>query len=413
MPSDASIYGMLQQPKPMAGPLDQFGSMLQLKHLMNQNELAGLQRGELERGIDEERRIRDLFARGDVKPEDVMAISPKRGMEFKKSHLDSQKSAAELAKTQAETQAKNVQILRDMTVSVQNDAMLGALRERTAQLYGPQVAAQIPQSVSDPNFASWQTKAVMDSNAFLDRASPKPPAGHKVRPDGTLSEVDPNYLKGREAIAKAGATNVKVPVNLAGNRYAETVGTKAGERDITQHESAQAAVENLAKLNMLSKHLKDSSAITGMGAEFLRDVERAKQLVMASEQSGKKVSDTELLDTFLGSDVFPMIKALGVGARGLDTPAEREFLRSVMTGTITMNKDTLQRMTEIRRDIAKRAVEKWNQRVESGELDRYFEFTQSKKGKLDLPREEPTAVQPKQFTPEQIDAELRRRGVAR
>jgi hypothetical protein len=102
-------------------------------------------------------------------------------------------------------------------------------------------------------------------------------------------------------------------------------------------------------------------------------------------KSGKTVSDTELLDTMLGSDVFPMIKALGIGARGLDTPAEREFLRKVMTGTITMNKETLVKMTKIRRDIAARAIEKWNKRIDTGELDKYFEFTQAPKQKLQLP----------------------------
>ena len=61
--------------------------------------------------------------------------------------------------------------------------------------------------------------------------------------------------------------------------------------------------------------------------------------------------------------VFPMIKALGIGARGMDTPAEREFLRQVMTGTISMNKATLIKMTKLRRDISERVVKKYNKRL--------------------------------------------------
>ena len=145
-------------------------------------------------------------------------------------------------------------------------------------------------------------------------------------------------------------------------------------------------------MQTVAKHIKESDALTGMGAEIMLNIERAKQFVIASEKSGKKISDTELLDTFLGSDVFPMIKALGIGARGLDTPAEREFLRKVMTGVITLNKETLARMTQIRLDIAERAVNKWNKRVESGELDEYFKLTKSKKQRLELPMQKRRAT---------------------
>jgi hypothetical protein len=126
-----------------------------------------------------------------------------------------------------------------------------------------------------------------------------------------------------------------------------------------------------------------------MGSEVFKNIERAKNLVMRDEASGRKVSDTELLDALLGSDVFPMIKALGIGARGLDTPAEREFLRSVMTGVTPMNRETLRRMTEIRRDVAKRSIERWNERVEGGELDRYFSATGMPKRKVELPKRQP------------------------
>ena len=126
-----------------------------------------------------------------------------------------------------------------------------------------------------------------------------------------------------------------------------------------------------------------------MGSDVLKNVERAKFLFTQSKAQGKTISDTELLDTMLGSDVFPMIQALGIGSRGMDTPAEREFLRSVMTGTTAMNKETLVKMTEIRRDIAKRAIDKYNKRVEGGELDQYFRFSGMPKQKIVAPEAAP------------------------
>jgi hypothetical protein len=181
-----------------------------------------------------------------------------------------------------------------------------------------------------------------------------------------------------------------VNVDMKGEgKYAEVVAGKSGERDIGQHDAAIAAVDNLIKLDLTLDQITKSQAITGMGSEVFKNIERAKNLVMRDEASGRKVSDTELLDALLGSDVFPMIKALGIGARGLDTPAEREFLRSVMTGVTPMNRETLRRMTEIRRDVAKRSIERWNERVEGGELDRYFSATGMPKRKVELPKRQP------------------------
>jgi len=41
-------------------------------------------------------------------------------------------------------------------------------------------------------------------------------------------------------------------------------------------------------------------------------------------------------------------------------------------------------MTELRRNVAKRVVDKWNQRVRSGQLDRYFEFYGTPKAMLSV-----------------------------
>lgn len=167
--------------------------------------------------------------------------------------------------------------------------------------------------------------------------------------------------------------------------YGKEAGKGAGEVDIQQHETAKSAVSNIEKIDSLIAHLNDSDAITGMGADFFKNIERAKVMVLNSERAGKKVSDTEILDVMMGSEVFPLIGALGIGARGMDTPAEREFMRSVLTGQISLNKDTLIRMAKIRKDISQRAVDRWNARVKTGELDRYFDVTGRPKEPIEIP----------------------------
>lgn len=167
--------------------------------------------------------------------------------------------------------------------------------------------------------------------------------------------------------------------------YGVAAGKGLFERDMEQHNAAQSAVEGLQATNNLLEHLKTADANTGLAAEIKLNIDRAKVLAAQNEKAGKRVSDTELLDSMLGSQVFPMIASLGIGARGLDTPAEREFLRKVMTGTITMNRDTLVRMAEIRKNVAERAIDKFNARVDSGELDRFFQAQGTPKKKIQKP----------------------------
>jgi len=169
-------------------------------------------------------------------------------------------------------------------------------------------------------------------------------------------------------------------------KYAEVVAGKSGERDIGQHDTAIAAKDNIIKINQQLDLMKNSQAITGMGSEVLKNIERTRALILQDKAAGKRVSDTELLDALLGQDVFPMIKQLGIGARGLDTPAERDFLRNVMTGTTPLNRETLIRLAEIRRDVSERAIKRWNDRVGSGELDRYFRATGMPKRTIDVPK---------------------------
>ncbi len=195
--------------------------------------------------------------------------------------------------------------------------------------------------------------------------------------DARTGRINPVTVGGAPVIGSTSDPNLQ-----AGIAYGKEAAKGAGESDIQQHETAIAAAENLNKINELTQHLKSSDAITGLGADLLKNIERVKVFVADSERSGRKVSDTELLDAMMGSEVFPMIKQLGIGARGLDTPAEREFLRQVMTGTISMNKATLLRISEIRKNVSERAIQRWNSRLDKGELDKYFQMTGRTKEKI-------------------------------
>lgn len=193
---------------------------------------------------------------------------------------------------------------------------------------------------------------------------------------GTTSARNQADLVGKPQIAGAvttatGEAEAQVAAPVAA---AKETGKLGATNNMDLHKSAENAVVNISKIDKLIDQLNNSQAITGMGADLLKQVQRAKTL-FGSKIAAIKVEDTETLDAMMGSEVFPLIKALGIGARGMDTPAEREFMRQVLTGSIPLNKATLLNMAQGRKEIAERALQSYNAKVDDGSLDRFFEGT--------------------------------------
>jgi len=157
------------------------------------------------------------------------------------------------------------------------------------------------------------------------------------------------------------------------------------EENTKIYASGQTAVRNIAKINDTLNLIEKGDPTTGIGADLINNVNRAQLLFTDSKKKINQVSDTELLNSSLGADVFPQIGALGIGAKGLDTPAEREFLRQVMTGTINMNKETLVRLTKLRKKYEEKSITEYNKAVDEGQLDELFRFSGLPKRKLTAP----------------------------
>jgi hypothetical protein len=157
------------------------------------------------------------------------------------------------------------------------------------------------------------------------------------------------------------------------------------EENTKIYASGQTAVRNIAKINETLNLIEKGDPTTGIGADLINNVNRTKLLFTDSKKKINQVSDTELLNSLLGADVFPQIGALGIGAKGLDTPAEREFLRQVMTGTINMNKETLVRLTNLRKKYEEKSITEYNRAVDEGQLDPLFKEGGLPKRKLSVP----------------------------
>jgi len=167
--------------------------------------------------------------------------------------------------------------------------------------------------------------------------------------------------------------------------FESTVGRKTGEDTVAFVNRAQAAPKNIAKIDEALGILKSGGAVTGYGAEARLNLERAMSLFGNDVKAGKRVVDTQILDALLGSDVFPSLQSMGLGSKNIDTPAEREFIRQVITGTIQLDNDALIRLTQIRRNVETNAIKEYNQKLGSGKFDKYSKAADQKLEKIEVP----------------------------
>jgi hypothetical protein len=186
-----------------------------------------------------------------------------------------------------------------------------------------------------------------------------------------------------EIYAAVAKRNAPPPSETA---FGQTVGSRVGEMKVDQYRAAQALPQELEKLEQVSSLLESGQPLTGLMSDFRTNIERVKSLFLGKEEANQRIADTELLEALLGSDVFPLIGKLGIGARGIDTPAERDFLRDVFTGRAANNKETLNRLTEIRKRVLRQGIETYNKAVEAGDYDRFFEASGLPRRTINLPQ---------------------------
>lgn len=352
-------------------PANILGSYVQGRELGRANQLARQQEMEQQRALMQSQQIQNALARGDTSA--LIGLGPE-GLTAAKSLSDLQTAEATRKKTQSEVQAAAFKRQRDLLATVVNDQPTYDMwRQGALEAYGniPNAEQLIPAQFSPET----KERLLLTADDIVSRMA-----------------LSPEQEAQKMRIASAGAARQTVQLPPAESAYQTTVGKASGEADIGAFDAAQKAADDLVKDFETLNLLETGQASTGITAELALGINRIKASVAGDKEAARKVSDTELLNALLGSDVFSNIQALGIGARGLDTPAEREFLREVVSGTITMNQDTLRRMAEIRSKVKERAIDRFNKRVESGELDRFFQATGREKRKIEKPvRPEPPA----------------------
>ena len=166
---------------------------------------------------------------------------------------------------------------------------------------------------------------------------------------------------------------IDVDTGVDTDAYRDAVQKHMSEQDILQINGARDAWMGIQKLDQVLGILEELGDAPGIAADWRLQVDRVMADLGLSKEAAKRASYMQRLEALLGSDVFGMIKILGIGARGLDTPAERDFLISVMTGVKEMTPDTIYQMTLYRRKYAEAIINEYNKRVEGGYFQNYQE----------------------------------------
>jgi hypothetical protein len=188
-----------------------------------------------------------------------------------------------------------------------------------------------------------------------------------------LVDKETGTLVKEVVLGKAAQTGTNVQVNTgdmqtAGEKSKGTVlGKGVGEDLLKTRLAAQTANENLPKMYTALNILKTQPITTGLGYQFYDIINQIRSQYLSDKEAGVEVTNNQYLDSLVGGDVFNAIADLGIGARGIDTPAEKDFLLEVVTGKRSLSENALIAITEMRIKNTEKSVKKFNDYLSKGD----------------------------------------------
>lgn len=137
------------QPVQLQDPTNQLAKMLEIQGAQDNRKLNMLKMGEYERGLADENQMRDLTrqAGGDMgKLRDLTygVGNYKQGMELDKTIGERKTTDLANRKTELEGHLKKFEVAGQIMSNVRDQASWEVARQQTAQVFGPEAAAQMP-----------------------------------------------------------------------------------------------------------------------------------------------------------------------------------------------------------------------------------------------------------------------------
>jgi len=356
-------------------PVNILGSYVQGMELGRANRLAQQQQAAQMQAAQQEAALRNYLSTADLESPEAqnqLLRFGAPGATLAKTLGEMRNADLTRQKTMTDIEAAGFKRERDLLASVNDQSTYDTWRQGALQTYkGVPGAEQLIPAKFSPET---KERLLLTADQIVGRMP-----------------MSPEQEAQKTRIAAAGASRTIIPP--AETERSKTVGKLGGEALVNEFNVAQNAARGLAKDYEAIKVLREGKPSTGITSEIETSFNRIRSAVANDPEAAAKVSDSQYLEALLGSDVFQQMSALGVGARGLDTPAEREFLREVISGTRKLDKSTLIRMAELRAKYKEELVQDYNSRIESGELDKFFEDFGRPKKPFKLP-ERPVSEAP-------------------
>ena len=192
-----------------------------------------------------------------------------------------------------------------------------------------------------------------------------------------VADKDTATLVKEIPLGQAAETGTKVEVNTGDleNAAQKAKGKGIGEdiaADLSAtRKAAQTANENLPKMYTALNILETQPITTGLGYQFYDIINQVRAQYLSDKEAGNIVQNDQYLDSLVGGDVFNAIADLGIGARGIDTPAEKDFLLEVVTGKRSLGKGALIDITKMRIKNTEKSVNKFNDYLSKGDYADY------------------------------------------
>ena len=240
-----------------------------------------------------------------------------------------------------------LQSLEELKLEKDKQASEEAYRRGQIELQRGQLALRARELDADQN----KPPSTTDGEKYLARMAQQ----HRTE---TGKEPTPGLMDEWQFEFRRSAATI---ITMGGqNSFNTTMGEETAKGFIESHKAATQAVnQRLPALYRNLDILKQGQSPTGLLApitgaidDFLADVGNKKAM--------ERATDRQILDSALGSRVFEAIQSLGISARGMDTPAEREFIRKVLTGKISFTKEALIGLAEDLIRQEKTTIRSWN-----------------------------------------------------
>ena len=88
--------------------------------------------------------------------------------------------------------------------------------------------------------------------------------------------------------------------------------------------------------------------------------EETKRIFEKTGLTREALKNTQVVNALMRRGVFRAIKELGIGARGIDTPAERDFLIQVLTGDSNMDIESFKFLIRDNMNTQKKVIKNFN-----------------------------------------------------